>query len=180
MHTRLDRQAADPVSAGSPSRCPRRQEGRGAQSCLGEGPPGGASGHLHLGVLGLVPGGKPSVLLRTGPGRRHRHRHRRRWLLLGAPRLPAATPDHPPGAPGPGTSHHSQSEVWHRVLHPVHSQSLHAVGGKYKRCLCLKPNMGVTESPGLGPSFGPGLLATEGWAETRGRPPSDAPHGSCA
>lgn len=52
------------------------------------------------------------------------------------------------------------------------------LGGKYKRCLCLKPNVGVSGSPGLCPSFGPELLATEGWAETRGRPPSYARHGS--
>lgn len=75
--------------------------------------------------------------------------------------LPAAvtTPGCTPGAAGwvglPTTtssscgtefSHHSL-----RVSMPL--------GGKYKRCLCLRPNMGVSGSPGLCPSFGPGLLA---------------------
>lgn len=39
-------------------------------------------------------------------------------------------------------------------------------GGKYKRCLCLKPNVGGRESPGLGPSSGHGSWP-EGRAETR-------------
>lgn len=30
------------------------------------------------------------------------------------------------------------------------------LGGKYKRCPCLKPNVGASESPGLCPSCGPG------------------------
>lgn len=82
-----------------------------------------------------------------------------------AHRVGRDSPLQPVQSCGTEFSHHSL-----RVSMPL--------GGKYKRCLCLKPNMGVSGSPGLCPSFGPGLLATEGWAETRGRPPSYARHGS--
>lgn len=63
-----------------------------------------------------------------------------------AHRVGRDSPLQPVQSCGTEFSHHSL-----RVSMPL--------GGKYKRCLCLKPNMGVSGSPGLCPSFGPGLLA---------------------
>lgn len=167
MHTWLDRQAAGSVSTGSPSRRPREAQ-HGAQSCLR-----GAALPVplgHRGVLGLVPGGKPSVLLSTGSTASPGPSKAARSPLLATRQTHRVLQDfplQPVGAVALSSPHHSLS----RVSMPL--------GGKYKRCLCLKPNMGVGGSPGLCPSCGPGLLATEGWAETRGRPPSYAQYGSC-
>lgn len=125
----------------------------------------------HLGALGLVPGGKHSVLLGAG--------HWRRSASPGSSQAARHRSGRPPDAPGfagPPTTASSSCGI--EFSAPFALRVSMPLGGKYKRCLCLKPNMGVRESPGLGPSFGPGLLATEGWAETRGRPPSYAQHGS--
>jgi len=89
-------------------------------------------------------------------------------------------PGRPPGALGfAGLPTTASSSCGIEFSTPLALRVSMPSGGKYKRCLCLKPNMGVRESPGLGPSLGPGLLAAEGWAETRGRPPSYAQQGSC-
>lgn len=98
----------------------------------------------------------------------------------GPSRPPVTTPGYRPDAPGfAGLPTTTSSSRGIEFSTPSPLRVSMPLGGKYKRCLCLKPNMGVSESPGLCPSCGPALLATEGWAETRGRPPSYAQHGSC-
>jgi hypothetical protein len=102
----------------------------------------------------LVPGGKPTVLLSTC----------HMWLLLAPPRpsfhhswlCVRCT-----GFCGLPTAISSSCGIEFtqfalRVSMPS--------GGKYKRCLCLKPNMGVSESPGLCPSCRPGL-----WSQRAGQ-----------
>lgn len=166
MHTRLDRQEA----ALSPPAVPpdvRVRAQHGAQSCLREG--------LRLWFLwatsvcwGWSLEESPqcclalATRLRLGPPRPPGHHS---WLharCTGFVGLPTTT------SLSCGTEFSTPFTL--RVSMPL--------GGKYKRCLCLKPNVGVGGSPGLCPSCRPGLLATEGWAETRGRPPSYAQHGS--
>lgn len=161
MHTWLDRQGRVPSLLAAPADVWARVE-HGAQNCLPEG--------LRFrflwatSVRGLVPGGKSQCCSALG----FTWASRLPSPLLDVPQVHRVGRDSPPQpvkSCGTEFSHHSL-----RVSMPL--------GGKYKTCLCLKPNMGVSGSPGLCPSSGPGLLATEGWAETRGRPPSYARHGS--
>lgn len=103
----------------------------------------------------------------------------RHWCP-GDTRLRPGGPGRPPAHQGCGLPTTASSSCGIKFSTPFALRVSMPLGGKYKRCLCLKPNMGVRESPGLGPSFGPGLLAAEGWAETRGRPPLYAQRGSSA
>lgn len=119
---------------------------------------------------GARPWRTPSVLLSNGDT----------WLPQGPLGGARRHPGYPPDAPGfAGLPTTASSSCGIEFSTPSALRVSVPLGGKYKRCLCLKPNMGVRESPGLCPSLGPGLLATEGWAETRGRPPSYAQRGSC-
>lgn len=173
MHTRLDRQAAGPASTGGPSGGPRETGGEpGAQSCPCQG--------LYSWLLWATAKRRPprrSWSLEDTVGAVQQWRHA---APPGSSRGARRHPGYPPDAPGfAGLPTTASSSCGIEFSTPSALRVSVPLGGKYKRCLCLKPNMGVRESPGLCPSLGPGLLATEGWAETRGRPPSYAQRGSC-
>ena len=166
MHTRLDRQAAGSVSTGSPSRC-LHEGGARAWSCLPWGCASGSSGPPRW--AGVGPWRETFSAAQhwqhsASPGHSQATRHHS-WLYTRCTRFG-------------GASHSNQFDCGTEFSTPFSLRVSMPLGGKYKRCLCLKPNVGVSGSPGLCPSFGPELLATEGWAETRGRPPSYAQHGS--
>lgn len=110
-------------------------------------PPGAArrghpSGSRGRSLHWAGPGVKPSVLLSTGP--------------RSAPPGPlVATPGSSPGAPGfVGHPTTAGPGCGIEFSMPFALRGSMPLGGKYQRCLCLKPIVGVSESPGLCPSVG--------------------------